>query len=476
MKFANALFHPPTHQGSRADPASGEDKNKNKGYYKKPQTLRSDGFLIPCDEHLCSSREVSTDTMRIITDFHLHSKWSRACSKDLTLPNIARACERKGIGLVGTADAFHPAWQGDIDNLLEPSGDGVFRLKNSSSPTSFLLSTEISCIYTHDNRVRRVHHLILFPTREALRRLTSALTARGCNLKSDGRPIVGLHSKALLELTLEADPACLLIPAHAWTPWFSVFGSKSGYDSLEACFEDLTPQIFAIETGLSSDPAMNWRLSSLDPIFLVSNSDAHSCANLGREANVFDMERASYTELRRILVEHDTDAFIETIEFFPEEGKYHVDGHRACKFFCEPEETKRLNGICPICGHPLTIGVLHRVAELADRPSHPPRPSRAVPFRSIVPLAELVGDALGVGKSTQQVKKFVDGLLQEGRTEFGVLLELAVEEIQRIANPEIAEAIFNMRAGQVDIRPGYDGEYGVVKARGVQKKTQSMLL
>ena len=412
--------------------------------------------------------------MRLITDFHLHSKWSRACSKDLTLPNIAKSCERKGIHFVGTADAFHPAWQKDIDELLEDVGEGAFRLKDGSSPTHFLLSTEISCIYKHGDKVRRVHHIILFPSRDALHRLTASLTDRGCNLKSDGRPIVGLSSQELLQLTLEADPACLLIPAHAWTPWFSVFGSKSGYDSLEECFGDLASHITAIETGLSSDPAMNWRVSALDRVFLVSNSDAHSCQNLGREANVFEMNQSSYHELRRILVEHDTSKFCETIEFFPEEGKYHADGHASCHFWCEPEETKRLKGLCPTCGKPLTIGVLHRIANLADRPSHAPRPSSAVPYRSIVPLAELVADVLKVGKTSQRVKKAVKEILVDGRTEFGVLLDLSESELVRATTSDIVESILNMRQGKVDIRPGYDGVYGVVKAKGTIRAQQTL--
>ncbi len=414
--------------------------------------------------------------MRLITDFHLHSKWSRACSKDLTLPNIAKSCERKGIHFVGTADAFHPAWQKDIDELLEEVGEGAFRLKDGSSPTHFLLSTEISCIYKQGDKVRRVHHIILFPSRDVLHRLTTSLTERGCNLKSDGRPIVGLSSQELLKLTLDADPACLLIPAHAWTPWFSVFGSKSGYDSLEECFGDFASHVYAIETGLSSDPAMNWRLSGLDRVFLVSNSDAHSCQNLGREANVFEMEKPSYRELHRILVEHDTSKFCETIEFFPEEGTYHADGHAACHFWCEPAETQKRGGACPKCGKPLTIGVLHRIADLADRPSNPQRPAGAVPFRSIVPLAELVGDALGFGKTSQRVQKSVEELLGDGRTEFGVLLDLPASEIARIATPDITEAILNMRHGKVEIRPGYDGVYGLVQAKGITRAQQANLI
>lgn len=414
--------------------------------------------------------------MRLITDFHLHSKWSRACSKDLTFPNIAKACERKGIGFVGTSDAFHPAWRKDIGELLDDAGEGAFRLRDGSSSTAFLLSTEISCIYKRGDKVRRVHHLILFPHLAALDRLTEALNARGANLKSDGRPIVGLDSEELMKMTLEADPACLLIPAHAWTPWFSVFGSKSGFDALEECFGTQAEYVYAIETGLSSDPVMNWRLSMLDRIFLVSNSDAHSCENLGREANVFEMERPSYNELRRILVEHDAKKFVETIEFFPEEGKYHADGHRDCKFWCTPEETKKLKGLCPKCGRPLTIGVGNRVAELADRAPNPSRPSGAVPFRSIIPLRELIADAVGSGKTSKKVQQALDALLAHGHSEFSVLLDVPKSDLDRLTSPEIASSILAMREGRVEIRPGYDGEYGVVHASGVEKKRQETLL
>lgn len=414
--------------------------------------------------------------MRLVTDFHIHSRWSRSCSKELTLPNIAKACERKGIQLVGTADALHPAWRESIVQELTDGGEGTFVLKDGSSPTHFILSTEISCIYKRGGKVRRLHHVVLFPSLAALDCLIASLTARSCNLKSDGRPIIGLDSEELLKLVLEADENCLLIPAHAWTPWFSIFGSKSGFDSIEECFGEMSKQICAIETGLSSDPAMNWRLSKLDGIFLVSNSDAHSLDNLGREANVFEMEKPSYFELRRTLVEHDTEKFLETYEFFPEEGKYHADGHRDCGFWCGPSETKRLKGLCPRCGKPLTVGVLYRVDELADRPEKPVRPSGSPPYRSIVPLAELVGDTLGVGKASKRVKTALDGLLKAGGNEFHILLDMPPEQIALAATPEIASAVQNMRASRVEIRPGYDGEFGRVKVSGVIKKKQGSLL
>ncbi len=409
--------------------------------------------------------------MRLITDFHLHSKWSRSCSEHLTLPSIAKACERKGIGLIGTSDALHPAWRQSIGELLEQC-DGALYLKDNSSTTAFVLSTEISCIYKRHGKTRRVHHVLLFPTIAALDRLINSLSERGCNLKSDGRPIIGIDSEELLKMALDASPDILLIPAHAWTPWFAIFGSQSGFDSIEECFGDMSGHIHAIETGLSSDPSMNWRLSALDRVFLVSNSDAHSLNNLGREANVFDMEKPSYSELRRILVERDTKKFIETIEFFPEEGKYHADGHRDCKFWCEPEETKKKKGICPTCGKLLTIGVLHRVSDLADRPQSPSRPTNAVPFRSIVPLAEIIGATIGVSSKSKKVQKEIDRLIADGRTEFGILLDLPENEIANASTPEIASAIITVRKGEVDVTPGYDGEYGVIRPIQKQQKIE----
>jgi uncharacterized protein (TIGR00375 family) len=417
--------------------------------------------------------------MRVITDFHLHSKYSRACSKELTIPNIAKACERKGIQFVGTSDFTHPAWRAEIGRELEEVGRGAFALKDKSSSTTFLLSTEISCIYKRNGKVRRVHHLILMPSLAAVDRLIKTLTDRGCNVKSDGRPIVGIDSEELLKMVLDADERAVLIPAHAWTPWFAVFGSQSGFDSLEECFGEMTKYVTAIETGLSSDPKMNWRLKQLDHIFLVSNSDAHSLDKLGREANVFEMDEPNYDELRRILVEHDASKFLETIEFFPEEGKYHVDGHRLCRFSCEPSETKKMKGICPKCGKPLTIGVLHRIDALADR-SADERPNGAVPFRSIVPLPELVAEAIGVGPTSKKLKAEMENLIADGRSEFGVLLDEPLAELSRVAQPDVVEAIRRMRAGEVSVRPGYDGEYGVVSVMGGKaerlKRQQTMLL
>ena len=400
--------------------------------------------------------------MRVITDFHLHSTYSRACSKQLTVPNIAKACERKGIQFVGTADFTHPAWRKEIGSELEEKGNGVLRLRDGTSSTAFLLATELSCIYKRGGKTRRVHLLVLLSSLDAVDRFTDALVQRGCNVKSDGRPILGMDAEELLKIMLDADPKGLMIPAHAWTPWFSVFGSQSGFDSLEECFGEMAKYIPAVETGLSSDPAMNWRLSQLDHLFLVSNSDAHSLDKLGREANVFEMDYPSYDELHRIFVERDRTKFLETIEFFPEEGKYHADGHRDCHFWCDPAETKKRKGLCPKCGKPLTIGVLHRVETLADRGAGfcPPQ---AVPFRSIIPLAELVSQAMDVGKTSRVFKLEMERILADQRTEFGILLDLPIEEIARVSKREIAEAIRQMREGRVKIRPGFDGEFGIVE-------------
>jgi len=405
--------------------------------------------------------------MRLIADLHIHSRFSRSCSKDLTLPNIAKACERKGINYVATGDALHPVWRNEIADQLEQRDDAYY-LKDRSSPTAFCLATEVSCIYKRHDKTRRVHLVILFPDLAAVDGVIRELESRGVNLKSDGRPIMGLDSAVLLKLLLDVDPRILLIPAHAWTPWFALFGSKSGFDKLEDCFGDLSDHIYAIETGLSSDPPMNWRVSALDRLLLVSNSDAHSCENLGREANVFDMERPSYAELRRILVEHDTEKFIETLEFFPEEGKYHVDGHAACDFWCEPAKTRKLGGLCPKCSKQLTVGVLSRVQDLADREPDPQRPQNAVPFRHLMPLKELLADCLGKGKTSKLVKAEYERMIACA-SEFAILLDLNEAELAACAKPEVVSGILRMRTGQVDVRPGYDGVFGRVTIRHAEE-------
>jgi uncharacterized protein (TIGR00375 family) len=402
--------------------------------------------------------------MRIIADLHLHSRFSRSCSKDLTITNIAKACERKGINLVGTADVLHPGWRKEVEEQLEMR-DGAYYLKDESAKTAFILSTEVACIYKRGDKCRRLHHVIYFPDLQVVDKTIKFLLDRGYNLKSDGRPIMGIDSEELLKLLLDIDERILLVPAHIWTPWFAMFGSKSGFDSMEECFGDYAKYIYAVETGLSSDPPMNWRISSLDKIFLMSNSDAHSCNNLGREANIFEMDKPSYKELHRIFSEHDQTKFIETIEFFPEEGKYHADGHADCKFWCEPEKSKKLGGRCPTCGKLLTIGVLSRVSDLADRDPNPVKPLTSASFRHIVPLKELIADSFGKRTQAKAVIAEYEKMIEQA-SEFSILLDLPENELFKIAKPEIATGILRMRAGKVNVRPGYDGVYGEIHVYG----------
>lgn len=406
--------------------------------------------------------------MRLITDWHIHSKYSRACSRDLVLPSIAEACQRKGIDIVATGDWTHPAWFEHLRDTLIESESGIYRVKES--PTRFMLVTEVSQIYKHGGKTRRVHNLIFSPSLETCAKVNAELDRRGLNRKSDGRPILGLDSEELYTTLKSIDERIIVVPAHAWTPWYSVFGSKSGFDSLEECFGEMTKYIYAIETGLSSDPRMNWQCSMLDSVVLISNSDAHSTDKLGREANVFDLDDPSYDAFVHILQEQDRTKFLYTIEFFPEEGKYHEDGHRACKYWCEPEQTKRMKGTCPQCGKQLTIGVLHRVMDLADRPPHPERPPGAVPFRSIVPLAEIVASVVGTAPSSKKVTREVDALLREGTNEFSILLDVLSSDLYRLTTADIAEAILAVRRGDVQIDPGYDGEFGTIKPKSARKQ------
>lgn len=418
-----------------------------------------------------------------ILDLHIHSKYSRACSPALELPKIAEACEQKGIDIVATGDYTHPIWFAHIkEKLEEVDKSGLYKLKNNDSKIRFILSTEVSCIYKHGGKTRRLHLVLLAPNITAVEKLNKRLGDRGINLKADGRPIMGLPAKELLKIMLEIDSRFFMIPAHAWTPWFAIFGSKSGYDSLEECFEELTPHIRAIETGLSSDPPMNHRLSQLDKIILVSNSDAHSLDNLGREANVFNFanEKITFDEIVDIIKSGDKKRFLYTIEFYPEEGMYHVDGHADCKVHMLPEESKKNKNICPVCKKPLTIGVLHRVDDLGDRVEKDIPTEKFIPHKYIVPLRELIGKVLGVGKKSKKVEKEYSNLIKNLGNEFHILLNSTAEEINRFVNDEnIAVAIANMRSGQVKIQPGYDGIYGVVEPildSGKNKKEQSRLL
>lgn len=401
----------------------------------------------------------------MIADFHIHSKYARACSKNLVLPEIARACELKGIDLVATGDFTHPAWMKHIQEELEEVSKGIYQLSGNRSKTKFILVSEISSIYSQGGKTRRVHSLIFSPNIETAIAYNKALEKRGCNLKSDGRPIVGLSAQDLLRIARDVSPEMILIPAHAWTPWFSVFGSKSGFDSLEECFGDLTEYVRAIETGLSSDPLMNWRLSKLDNITLISNSDAHSLEKLGREATIFSIDPSSlftYKNIIEAIKQQDKKIIKETVEFFPEEGKYHVDGHASCKFFCFPEETKRLRGICPKCNRPLTVGVLYRVEELADIPQEKVIHNNHIPFRSIIPLAELIGFSIDARPTTKKVISIYEKMIREIGTEFYILLDAPIDKISVIIGSDIAQAIQDMRMGAIKLVSGYDGIFGVI--------------
>lgn len=405
--------------------------------------------------------------LKQILDLHIHSRYSRACSADLELPKIAKACEGKGIDVVATGDYTHPAWFKHIKENLVECNKGIYKLKDNSSPTKFILSTEISCIYKDKDKTRRVHLVILAPSIEAVEKINYALEEKGINVRSDGRPIMGLSAKAVLRLLLEIDTRFMLIPAHIWTPWFSVLGSKSGYDSFEECFDELSLYIRAGETGLSSDPTMNHRLSKLDKITLVSNSDAHGLNNLGREANRFEFENekdVNFDEITRIIKEGDKKKFLYTIEFYPEEGKYHFDGHRDCKIVFSPKETKAKKFICPKCKKPVTVGVLHRVDDLADREEKDIPVDKFIPHRYIVPLKEVLGKVFGVGPSSKKVQKEYDLMIKNIGNEFYILLDATADEIKKnISDNNILVAIENMRAGNVKVHPGYDGEFGEVE-------------
>ncbi len=405
-------------------------------------------------------------------DFHIHSRFARATSRSLTLPLLDEFARKKGIQVLGTGDFTHPMWFAEIRHLLKPAPEpGLLVLKNAQSDdtTRFILSVEISSIYQQGGKGRRIHTLVMLPSLQAVESFNKSLSGHGAKLSSDGRPMVGLSAKKIAELALAAHPQALVIPAHAWTPWFSVFGSMSGFDSLEECFEELTPRIPAIETGLSSDPPMNWRLSQLDNVALISSSDAHSPAKVGREATKFEGEM-SYGAIGQALkfgapgraADGGQKArLLGTIEFFPEEGKYHYDGHSAHKIRWHPKETAANKGLCSVCNRRVTVGVLSRVEELADRPADF-KPAGAPGYWSLVPLEEIIAETLAVGVGTKKVAAAYEALLQAFGNELAILLDTPVEALESASSPMIAEAIKRVRAGKLQIEPGYDGEYGTV--------------
>jgi len=390
--------------------------------------------------------------MRLVCDLHLHSKYSRATSKDMDVDNLSLWAQRKGISVVGTGDFTHPLWLRELKAKLQPAEPGLFRYGQAR----FLLTAEVSNVYAQDGKLRKIHSILLSPSFEVCERIQAVLGRFG-NLLADGRPTLTISCAKLVEYVMEISPDCMVIPAHAWTPWFSVFGSQSGFDDLESCFGDQLPHVRAVETGLSSDPPMNWRCSFLDPVTLVSFSDAHSPSKLGREATVLDCE-LSYPAVVEAL---RAGRVAYTIEFFPQEGKYHYDGHRACGVRWPPRTTREHGGRCPRCGRPVTVGVLHRVESLADREEGAPPPGRPG-YRSLIPLGEVLAEALGQGLGTARVRDEYLKLVGRFGDELRVLEQVPLEELERATHPKVVEGIRRMREGRVYIEPGYDGEFGRV--------------
>ena len=408
--------------------------------------------------------------MRFIADFHLHSKFSRATSKDMEVETLARWAKKKGIGLLGTGDFTHPTYFAELRSKLVSLDNGLFELKKGEKEVKFILTTELCNIFTQNGKVRRIHNLIFAPSFEVVEAIRSKLGNLG-KLSSDGRPIFSFPAKELLKMILDISADCLIIPAHAWTPWFSIFGANSGFDSIEECFGELSPHIHAIETGLSSDPEMNWRLSALDGITLLSNSDAHSPNRLGREANAFDCDLV-YKEIIETIRKKDSKKLLFTIEFFPEEGKYHYDGHRQCGVISSPSQTKASQYLCPNCHKKLTIGVMHRVEELADRPEGF-IPKKAIPSIHLIPLEEVIAEALGVRVGTKAVEAEYERLTERGGSEFQILLNATPDELASFVPARTLEGIIRMRQGKVSIIPGHDGVYGKISLFPEKKEGES---
>lgn len=405
--------------------------------------------------------------MKAIADLHIHSRYSMATSKDGTPENLELWARKKGISILGTGDFTHEKWREELKEAMVSAEDGFYKLKDEKrlpeaermkdQTVRFVVSGEISCIYKKNGKTRKAHHLILLPGLEEAEKMAKKLEKIG-NIHSDGRPILGLDSRDLLEIMLEASPEGIFIPAHIWTPHFSVLGAKSGFDSLEECFEDLTPYIYALETGLSSDPPMNWRISSLDQYQLVSNSDAHSPSKIGREANLLDIE-LSYEGLSRALCRGE--GLLGTVEFFPEEGKYHYDGHRKCEVCLTPEEAEKMGNICPVCGKKLTMGVEHRVEQLADR-KYGYRKENAKEFESLVPLAEVIASCMGYSSGSKKVQSCYENMLEKLGPEFEILRRVPAEDIKAVSDENVAAGIEGIRQKKVKKISGFDGKYGKI--------------
>jgi len=401
--------------------------------------------------------------MEFIADFHIHSKYSRATSRDMDLEHIAEWAKLKGITLMGSGDFTHHLWLEELKNNLEDLGNGLFKYRD----IYFILTGEISNIYSKKGKTYRIHNIIFAPSFKTVDKINEVLSRYG-NLSSDGRPILGLDVAEMARIIFDIDENCMVVASHIWTPWFSLFGSMSGFDKIEDCFEEQTSKIFACETGLSSDPAMNWRLSCLDRITLISNSDSHSPQKIGREANVFNCE-LDYRTIREVLKTKDKKRFLYTIEFFPQEGKYHFDGHRLCGICWSPKETKENRGLCPKCKRPVTVGVMNRVEQLADRPEGF-IPHNAIPYKNLIPLDEIIAEAKGIAKGSLSIERDYRSIVSKFGNEFEVLIKVPEEELRKNLTSQIAEGIIRMREGKVNIRPGFDGEYGKISIFDAEEK------
>ena len=404
----------------------------------------------------------------MIADLHIHSRYSRATSKEMMIPKIAEYAKLKGINMVATGDFTHPQWLKELKASLKTAGKGIYE----HGGVKFILNVEVNNIYTKKGKLRRLHNLIFAPDFATVEKVNAYLTRYG-KLASDGRPILSLDTYEMFKALLDISSDVFLIPAHIWTPWFALFGSNSGFDSIEECFGDLKDQFFAVETGLSSDPGMNWRLSVLDNYTLVSNSDAHSPSRLGREVNVFK-EDLDYFQLRDVLKNKDKEKFLYTIEFHPEEGKYHYDGHRKCDVRLSPKEARFNNNLCPVCSRSLTIGVLHRIESLSDR-DEGFVPEDSIPYKKMIPLEEIIAEAKGCGRDTVGVKNEYRRLCNIFGSEFEILLNTSIHDLKNNTDERIAIAIDRVRRGDLIINPGYDGEFGTVKIFEEEKPKESQL-
>jgi len=420
--------------------------------------------------------------MQVVADLHLHSKYSRAVSRDMVLGIMAEWGEKKGIDLLGTADWTHPLWFKELESQLEEDGEGIFKVKRSESKTRYVLSCEISNIYSQGGKTRRIHTVFFSPSLETVNKINGELRRRGGKLMSDGRPILGLTIPEMCEIVWSIDERVMVVPAHIWTPWFSMFGSKSGFDSVEECFGEYGDRITAIETGLSSNPVMNWRIKDLEKRAIVSFSDAHSPKKLGREVTVFEVERdkLSFEALREGFKKEGKGCRISySLEFYPEEGKYHYTGHRNCGVRQSPEETRKKGASCHVCGKPLTVGVMHRVDELAKEGEeikavkkvseagvvgyYHPEDKLRPPYVMLVPLQEIISEAVGVGVNSKRVQEAYEQLVASLGSELDVLMKVKIEEIAKVGGERVAEAMDKVRRGKIVIKPGYDGVFGEVK-------------